>query len=116
LWQLDSDPQGFRWINADDAGSDTFSWVRADATGQQVAVLVNFSAEPWTSYRIGLPDEGVWTEIFNSDSGIYDGTDNFGNLGRVVAKAEPLNGFPASATVVVPPLGAVYLRHDPEAS
>lgn len=116
LWQLDSLPEGFRWINADDAGANTYSWVRSDRDGQQVAAVVNFSAEPWTSYRIGLPTSGVWTEIFNSDSGVYDGTDNFGNLGRVVAEDEPWNGFPASATVVVPPLGAVYLRHEPDAS
>ncbi len=58
----------------------------------------------------------MWTEILNSDAGVYNGTDNFGNLGRVVAVDRPHQGFPASATVVVPPLGAVYLRHDPDQS
>jgi len=110
LWQLDSEPSGFRWINADDRGADTFSWVRSDADGHQVAVISNFSSEPWTAYRIGLPVAGVWEEILNSDAEVYDGTGNFGNLGQVTATSTPWNGMPASATVVVPPLGTVYLR------
>ncbi len=56
LWELDCDPAGFRWINADDAGANTYSWVRSDGAGQQIAVVVNFSSEPWTRYRIGLPE------------------------------------------------------------
>jgi len=111
LWELDSDPAGFRWINADDASANTFSWVRSDAEGRQVAVAVNFSSEPWTRYRLGLPKPGVWKEIFNSDAGIYDGSDAHGNLGQVVATGEGWNGHPASALVVVPPLGAVYFEY-----
>ncbi|HQD96557.1 MAG TPA: 1,4-alpha-glucan branching enzyme, partial [Propionicimonas sp.] len=111
LWELDSDPAGFRWINADDAPANTFSWVRSDSSGRQVAVAVNFSSEPWTRYRIGLPKAGVWKEIFNSDSATYDGSDAHGNLGQVVATDEGWNGMPASAIVVVPPLGAVYFEH-----
>ncbi len=116
LWELDSSPAGFAWINADDAGANTYSWIRNDTAGNHLAAIVNFSSEPWTEYHIGLPESGVWTEILNSDAGVYNGTDNFGNLGRVVAVDRPHQGFPASATVVVPPLGAVYLRHDPDQS
>ncbi|MEN0070242.1 MAG: alpha amylase C-terminal domain-containing protein, partial [Propionicimonas sp.] len=115
LWELDSDPAGFRWLNADDASGNTYSWTRTDSSGQTFAVVTNFSSEPWTRYRLGLPQAGVWTEVFNSDAGVYDGSDAHGNLGRVVAEAEAWNGLPASATIVVPPLGAVYLRYDGEA-
>jgi 1,4-alpha-glucan branching enzyme len=111
LWELDTDPAGFRWINADDAGANTFSWLRSDKAGQHIAVIVNYSSEPWTHYRIGLPKAGVWKEILNSDSGIYDGSGSHGNLGQVEATAEGWNGLPASAIVVVPPLGAVYFEY-----
>jgi 1,4-alpha-glucan branching enzyme len=111
LWELDSDPAGFRWINADDAGGNTYSWLRADSAGSQVAVAVNFSSEPWTRYRLGLPKAGVWKEIFNSDAGVYDGSDAHGNLGQVVATEDGWNGLPASAMVVVPPLGAVFFEY-----
>jgi 1,4-alpha-glucan branching enzyme len=111
LWKLDSDPAGFRWISADDAGGNTFSWVRSDGEGEHVAVLVNFSSEPWHDYKIGLPAAGVWTEVLNSDAGIYDGSDAHGNLGQVEAHAEDFNGWEAAATVNVPPLGAVFFRY-----
>ena len=107
-------PEGFRWINADDAGGNTFSWLRFDGEGQQIAVAVNFSSEPWTQHRIGLPEAGTWTEIFNSDLAIYDGTGTHGNNGPITAHAEEYHGFPASATIVIPPLGAVFLRYEPE--
>ncbi len=111
LHELDNDPAGFRWINADDADSDTFSWIRSSSDGHQVAVAVNFSPEPWESYQIGLPQPGVWREIFNSDSTYYDGTGKYGNLGQVIAEPQGRDGMPASATIVVPPLGAVYFEH-----
>jgi 1,4-alpha-glucan branching enzyme len=112
LWKLDSDPKGFRWINADDAGGNAFSWVRTDGDGEHIAVIVNFSSEPWANYKIGLPAAGVWKEVLNSDAGSYDGSDSFGNLGQVEAHEESFNGFEAAATVVVPPLGAVYFRYE----
>ena len=114
LWKLDSSHEGFRWIDADDAGGNTFSWLRSDGAGQQIAVVVNFSSEPWTQHRIGLTEPGTWTEIFNSDLAVYDGTGVHDNGGRITAHAEEYHGFPASATVVIPPLGAVFFRHEAE--
>ncbi|MBB1500740.1 1,4-alpha-glucan branching protein GlgB [Propioniciclava sp. MC1683] len=111
LWKLDNDPYGFQWINADDAGRNAYSWVRRDGEGQQIAVVVNFSSEPWYDYEIGLPETGRWTEIFNSDATVYDGS-GIGNFGGVDAHEGDWGGFPARATVQVPPLGAVFFRLD----
>ena len=74
LFKLDNDPAGFRWINADDAGGNVFSWVRYDGDGQMIACLTNFSSEPRPDYRVGLPAEGAWQEIMNTDAEVYDGT------------------------------------------
>ncbi len=114
LWKLDNDPAGFRWINADDSAGNVFSFVRLDGEGQLIASVINFSADPRTDYRIGLPAEGIWTEILNTDSELYDGSGTVGNLGQVIATDVGLNGLPASATISLPPLGAVWFRHDPQ--
>ena len=111
LFALDNDPAGFRWINADDAGGNVFSWVRFDGEGQMIACITNFSSESRPDYRVGLPAEGAWQEILNTDADVYDGTGGIGNLGEVVAHPVPSNGFPASANVTIPPLGAVWLLH-----
>jgi 1,4-alpha-glucan branching enzyme len=114
LYKLDNDPAGFRWINADDAGGNVFSWVRFDGEGQMIACIVNFSSESRPDYRVGLPAEGAWQEVLNTDAEVYDGTGQIGNLGQVIAHPVPSNGFPASANVTIPPLGAVWLLHQAE--
>ena len=117
LWQLDSDPRGFEWLNADDAGNNLFSWLRRSDDGSTIACFTNFSPNPQTDYRIGLPMEGVWTEILNTDSLEYDGTGEFGNLGQIVAAPLPApDRLRAVATVCVPPMGSVWLRHNPSAT
>jgi 1,4-alpha-glucan branching enzyme len=113
LYKLDSEPEGFSWISADDRGGNVFSFLRYDGEGQMVACVANFAAEPRADYRIGLPSEGVWEEILNTDAEVYDGTGEFGNLGRVVAGGVPSHGYPASAAVTLPPLGSVWLRYLP---
>ena len=115
LWKLDTDPAGFQWVNADDRGGNVFSFLRFDGDGEMILCLTNFAAEPRYDYRVGLPIRGTWKEIFNSDSSVYDGSGEIGNLGQVVASAVPTDGFPATANVTIPPLGAVWLRFDPDA-
>jgi 1,4-alpha-glucan branching enzyme len=50
----------------------------------------------------------------NTDAEVYDGTGLIGNLGQVVAHLVPSHGYVASASVTIPPLGAVWLRLEPE--
>jgi 1,4-alpha-glucan branching enzyme len=114
LWKRDTDPSGFSWIDADDHGGNIFSWLRYDGDGQMIACITNFSSEPRPDHQIGLPTEGVWKEILNTDAEVYDGTGLLGNLGQVVAHPVPSHGYTASASVTIPPLGAVWLRLEPE--
>jgi 1,4-alpha-glucan branching enzyme len=114
LWKRDTDASGFSWIDADDRGGNVFSWLRYDGDGQMIACITNFSSEPRPDHQIGLPREGVWKEILNTDAEVYDGTGLIGNLGQVVAHPVPSHGYAASGSVTVPPLGAVWLRLEPE--
>jgi len=114
LWELDSDPAGFQWINADDAGGNVYAWLRKDSKGGMIACLTNFSASPHHTYGIGLPQAGVWNEVLNTDSPTYDGDGAFGNLGQVIAREVADGGWPARATVSLPPLGSVWLRYSLE--
>jgi 1,4-alpha-glucan branching enzyme len=68
---------------------------------------------PRPDYRIGLPAVGVWKEVLNTDAEVYDGSGKEGNLGQVVSMPIPSHGYPASATVTIPPLGAVWLLLEP---
>jgi 1,4-alpha-glucan branching enzyme len=112
LHAADTRPEGFRWIDADDAERSVFSWLRFDgAGGPPVAVLVNFTPVPRETYRVGLPTAGRWREILNTDAGCYGGG-AAGNLGGIDAVPVPSHGLPASADIHLPPLAAIYLTPD----
>ncbi len=112
LWQLDQDPAGFRWINADDAAANVFSFVRFDRDGNALAGVFNFSPVPHANYRIGLPMPGTWKEVLNTDAETYDGSGEWGNLGEIHTDEISNNGLRQSASVVVPPLGAVWFTRE----
>ncbi|RMI03309.1 1,4-alpha-glucan branching protein GlgB [Cellulomonas triticagri] len=108
LWALDHDPQGFEWIDANDADHNVLAYLRRDAEGGVVAVVVNFAGTPHEDYRLALPSGGTWVEALNTDAAEYGGS-GVGNMGRVEARPEPHHGRAFSATVRVPPLGVLYL-------
>ncbi|GIF36843.1 1,4-alpha-glucan branching enzyme GlgB [Actinoplanes xinjiangensis] len=111
LWTQDTSPSGFRWITSEDSQHNTFSFVRFAPNGDTLACIVNFAAVPHEGYRIGLPRAGRWTEVINTDSELYGGS-GVGNLGQVEAENLAWHGFDASVSLRIPPLGAVWLRHE----
>jgi 1,4-alpha-glucan branching enzyme len=108
LWTRDSDPEGFRWIDADDVAGNVVSFLRYASDGTPLACVVNFAGIPHEDYRLGLPHAGRWREVVNTDAYDYGGS-GVGNLGSVEATGESCHGLPASALLRVPPLGAVWL-------
>jgi 1,4-alpha-glucan branching enzyme len=108
LYSQDFAPGGFDWIDANDSNGNVFAFIRWSADGAPLVCIVNFSAVPHHRYRVGLPAGGAWREVLNTDAEIYGGS-GVGNLGHVTAGTSPLHGQPASATVAVPPLGAIWL-------
>ena len=110
LWARDHDPGGFEWIDADDSVGNVFAFLRWGYQGAVLACVANFAAVPHDGYRLALPFEGRWDEVLNTDSSLYAGS-GVGNLGAVQADAGPARGRPASARVVLPPLGTVWLRY-----
>ncbi len=113
LWSLDTSPDGFQWIDANDAGGNVYSFLRyGDSRDTPLACIANFSPVPHENYRLGLPKSGRWEEIINTDADQYFGS-GVGNFGGVDAVDEPWHGLPASTTLRVPPLGALWLRYVP---
>ena len=111
LWGRDNDPAGFAWIDANDAGRNTFSFVRHSRGHPDLVCVANFAGTPHEGYRLGLPDAGRWTEVLNTDAESYSGS-GVGNLGSITAVAGEHHGQPAYADIVVPPLATVWFRRD----
>nr|WP_307807928.1 1,4-alpha-glucan branching protein GlgB [Nocardioides sp. SYSU D00778] len=109
LWGRDNDPEGFQWIDANDAGRNTFSFVRRAHGEPDLVCVSNFAGTPHEGYRLGLPSAGTWTEILNTDADVYHGS-GVGNLGSIRAVDGEHHGQPAHADIVVPPLATVWFR------
>jgi 1,4-alpha-glucan branching enzyme len=109
LWEIDHDPAGFRWLEANDASSNALAFMRLSREGKRKLVCVcNFSPVPRHGYRLGLPVGGRWRELLNTDSTLYGGS-GVGNLGTVEAEERRWHEQPYSAEVTLPPLSVVWL-------
>jgi 1,4-alpha-glucan branching enzyme len=111
LWELDSDPAGFRWLVVDDRDANVVAFARFARDGRTLVAAANFSPVPRTGYRLPLPHAGRWREVLNTDAGVYGGAD-LGNMGGVGAQEIAWGGERASAEVTIPPLGVIWLMPD----
>jgi 1,4-alpha-glucan branching enzyme len=108
LWEADSEPAGFRWLEANDASWNVLVFARFSADGARCLVSAgNFSPVPRYGYRVGLPHGGRWREVLNTDATGYGGS-NVVN-GPVEAEETPWHDQPFSAELTLPPLGVVWL-------
>jgi len=108
LYELDSDPAGFEWIEPNDADNNVLAFVRASKDGRLLAAVANLSPVPRECYRLGLPRAGRWREVLNTDSELYGGS-GVGNLGSVQAEVVGWHQQPFSAPLTLPPLAVVWL-------
>jgi 1,4-alpha-glucan branching enzyme len=109
LWEQDFSPEGFRWIDANDADNNVISFFRSDASGERFLVCAgNFSSVPLYEFRLGLPRAGEYREAINTDAELYAGS-NVGNLGVVRSEPVPWHGLDHSAEIILPPLAVVWL-------
>jgi 1,4-alpha-glucan branching enzyme len=111
LYELDTQPSGFEWIDCNDAPASVVSCLRKGrSTDDLVLVVCNFTPVPRLNYRVGAPRGGFWHEVRNSDAQDYGGS-GYGNMGGVEAAPVPWHGRPYSLNLTLPPLAAVFFKH-----
>jgi len=111
LHRIDDSWDGFRWLNVNDKERSVVAFLRSAGEGSDLAVLVNFTPQPYGQYRVALPYDCVLTEILNSDRAEFAGSNQY-NPSPLRAQAVPQEGLPYSCLVCAPPLAAVYFRVD----
>jgi 1,4-alpha-glucan branching enzyme len=90
------------------------SLIRRGRSSDDILVGVfNFTPVPRNNYQIGIPRAGRWLELLNSDAPLYGGSGQ-GNLGGVDAVPVSMHGHLHSVTLTLPPLGALFLKPEPE--
>ncbi|MFF8918543.1 1,4-alpha-glucan branching enzyme [Streptomyces sp. NPDC015032] len=110
LWQRDTVPEGFAWVDGGAAEDNVFAFLRFDADGAPLLAVSNFSPVVRHEYRLGVPPSvSAWAEVLNTDAARYGGGD--------VLTPDPLkpesvaaHGHRTSVQLTLPPLATVWLK------
>lgn len=112
LHEMDASPEGFKWLEPDDAERGILAWMRRSRDDlRNIVCVFNLTPNIRTDVVIGVPRAGRWLELLNSDAHEYGGS-GVGNMGVVESRPLPSCGQPHQVRLSVPPLGAVLLRID----
>jgi 1,4-alpha-glucan branching enzyme len=112
LYADDFSYNGFEWIDCGDWEGSVLLFVRKSANrDQDILVCCNFTPVPRQGFRVGVPHEGGWREILNSDGKEYWGS-GMGNAGYACTQPVAAHGRPHSLSLTLPPLSIVFFRRD----
>jgi len=110
LHTMDFNSAGFEWVDCKDFQRSVISFLRRGQNpGGQLLFVCNFTPVVRQNYRVGVPLEGYWKEILNSDAPLYGGSGQ-GNFGGLSTVPLPIHGRPFSLNMTLPPLGIVVFR------
>lgn len=110
LWEDDHGWDGYSWISPDDYNESMLAYMRKGKKAKEYTIIViNFTPVPRPAYRLGVPKEKGFQEVFNSDDLEYGGE---GKLSTDIYQPEsiPCHNYEQSITVSVPPLSIICYR------
>lgn len=110
LYEVDDSWDGFAWLNVDNAEQSSLCFMRRGKDPEDICVCAfNFTPTAVNGFVVGLPHDGVLTEVLNSDGEEFGGKGDR-NPKTVAARSEEFGGYPFSAALNLPPLSAVYYK------
>ncbi len=111
MYELDNDPKGFKWINADDTYKSIYSFVRYGENGKNNLLFVlNFTPVERLDYRVGVPVKGKYKLILDSDEKRFGGNSDKKKQQIYTAKALEWDNQPYSIGYPLPPYGAAIFQ------
>jgi 1,4-alpha-glucan branching enzyme len=111
LYEMDDSFEGFEWVDFHDSENSVVAFLRKARSGSPLLFVVNATPMPRHAYRLGVPGEGWYEEVLNSDAETYGGS-NVGNYGGIHADAISWQGQSHSISLTLPPLATVaFKRH-----
>ncbi|HAT4281902.1 TPA: 1,4-alpha-glucan branching protein GlgB [Clostridium perfringens] len=104
LWELDYDGDGFQWIDADNNEQSIYIFIRKSKNVEKYKIFVcNFTPMVYYDFNIGVPEKGVYREIFNTDKKEYGGSGQV-IKGNLFSKEGWCHNQPHTLTIKVPPM------------
>ena len=110
LYEVDYHWSGFEWVDFHDVDGSVIAFLRrAENREDFVLVCCNFTPMQRDGYRFGVPAQGFYREILNTDSELWGGS-NIGNGGVVSTDPVPFQGKDYSISITLPPLSVVVFK------
>lgn len=103
LHQMDNDPKGFVWLDADNHEQSVASFIRRGQNPEDdCVILCNFSNNDYPQFRVGVPQAGKYNRVFSSAAAKYGGMED--NVG-IAASVDDIaaDGQKRSITIPLPP-------------
>lgn len=107
LHDLDHAPEGFQWIDYQDAAYSTLAFSRHSRCGASVYVIANFTPQPRYDYWLPVKGAGVYQVVLNTDAECYWGSNFDTGVGYQAVQHD--NGQ-WGLRLALPPLATLYLR------
>jgi 1,4-alpha-glucan branching enzyme len=111
LWNMDDSHEGFQWIDFHDSENSVVAFLRCSREGELMVFAVNATPIVRYNYRLGVPEDGFYREIINTDGETYGGS-NVGNLGGLAAERVEWQGRTHSILANLPPLAVVAFKRE----
>jgi 1,4-alpha-glucan branching enzyme len=110
LWEVDGEPAGFQWIDANNASENIVSFIRrSQSTGRELVCVCNFSPVMRENHLLGLPRPGQYRLLVNTDAEPFGGSGV--EIGEFVdAEENPFHGQAYSASITLPPLTTLWFE------
>lgn len=102
-------PQTFSWIMADNADQSVYIF-RRESEDECMIFAFNMTPNFYWDYDIGVPYEGEYEEILNTDKAIYGGWDQYNGL-PCLTYGSGCHNQKYRITIKLPSFGAVYMCH-----
>ena len=111
LYELDCSWEGFEWINANDSYRGIFSFVRKSKDGKNnILCVVNFTPIAYDDYRVGVPKDGTYKLLINSESSKYGG-ESTSRKANFKAEAQECDGREYSLGYPLAPYGVGIFKY-----
>ena len=110
LYEVDFHYSGFEWVDFHDVENSIISFIRrAEDPSDFLLFACNFTPVTREKYGIGVAEEGVYEEVFNTDAEMFGGA-NVGNGTPVSSRPIPRHDRKHSISITLPPLAVIAFR------
>jgi 1,4-alpha-glucan branching enzyme len=110
LFEKQFESEGFEWLDLNNRLESVISFKRKSSKpNEELIIVLNMTPKERVNWKVNVPEQEIWVEIFNSDDVRYWGTGNYMNTVLLLPELVN-NGAHYQLTLNLPPLAGIVLK------